>query len=345
MKRLRILFFQADYSGYGSAYYQHHFYQALCRAHQVFAYGPGYDGYDRQHTIDDVLARCPFCPDLICFGAAWEWEGPWGYWGYNPTESDPHPAIRVAGLDIPAVQILNKEYKKLNKKFEFIRANDIQIVFTAHHNYAAWQSQLGVRFDRFPFAISLDLFKDYHEPKRYDLGFSGSLHTVWTDVRARIKERLFWIARVKMPSCLERWVYRTGMVKRPRYWGRRIYWGEWGGGAKTGEKYARLINSGRIWLATTSALDLVGTRFYEVMASRSLLFCNRSPVYEGLFDEDVHCIMFENDLSDFDDKLFWYLKHRDEREAMVKRAYRHVRENHTWDRRVEQFTEAVKEIL
>ena len=79
MKRLRILFFQPDYSGYRSAYYQHSFYLALCRAHQVFAYGPGHGGYDRQHTIDDVLAHCPFQPDLICFGAAWEWEGPWGY--------------------------------------------------------------------------------------------------------------------------------------------------------------------------------------------------------------------------------------------------------------------------
>ncbi len=54
-------------------------------------------------------------------------------------------------------------------------------VFTAHHNYGVWQEQLGIRFVHFPFAMDTDLFKHYHEPKQYDLGFSGSLHTAWTD--------------------------------------------------------------------------------------------------------------------------------------------------------------------
>lgn len=203
-------------------------------------------------------------------------------------------------------------------------------VFTAYHNHGVWQEQLGIRFVHFPFAVDADLFKHYHEPKQYDLGFSGSLYTAWTDIRARIRKRLF----------------RPGFIQRPHYRGWRVYWGEWEtSGTRTGKGYARLINSSWIWLSTTSAIDLAGARFYETMASHSLLFCNHSPVYEGLFEEGTHCVMFENDLSDFDDKLFWYLKHHDEREAIVKRGYQHVCENHTWDKRVEQFTKTVEEIL
>lgn len=301
MKKLKILFFQPDYSRYPYARYHYHFLLALKRVHEIFPYGPGFEGYNLDHTIDDVLRMCPFNPDLICFGAGWEWE--W-LWGHNPEEFDPHPAINVANIGIPAVQILNKEYKKLNKKFEFIRRNNIQIVFTAHHYYSCWEDRLGVKFVHFPFAVNSNLFRDYELPKQYDFGFSGSLHVSWTDLRARIKEHLFWAARYKLHPYLEFWLYKLDLVKRIRYRGIDIYWGQWRGGTKFGSEYARLINSSKIWLATLSAKDLVGTRFYEIMASRSLLFCNRSPVYEGLFNAGEHCVMFENDLSDFDDKLF-----------------------------------------
>lgn len=105
------------------------------------------------------------------------------------------------------------------------------------------------------------------------------------------------------------------------------------------------MNATKICLNTLSPLDLVGCRYYEAMASKSLLFCERSPVYQGLFKDEQHCVMFESDLSDFDDKLFYYLKHEEERQAIVERAYRHVRENHTWDKRVEQFTEAIQSLM
>ena len=111
----------------------------------------------------------------------------------------------------------------------------------------------------------------------------------------------------------------------------------------TGREYARLLNRSKIWLSTPSALDLVGTRFYEIMASKTLLFCNRSDAYDGLFEDKAHCVMFDPDLSDFDDRLFYYLDHEDERLAIVEAAHAHVLKHHTWDRRIEQFTDTVRE--
>ena len=321
-----ILLLQPDFSRYKGAYYQHQFTQALARVHRVFRYGPKLDGYDPAHTIDDVLKLCPFEPQLICFGAGWEVEDP------TIPEVDPHPAINVAKAGVPSVLVLNKEYKKLEEKFRFVQDNRIRLVFTTHHNYNAWEGEVGVPFIHFPFAVDPELFQDYGERKRYSFGFSGSLHTQWTDVRARVKDHVFW----KWP------------VKRPRYWGMRLFWSE--GGRRIfrlpiNEDYARTIGRSRIWLSTPSAVELVGTRFYEIMAVKSLLMCSRSPAYEGLFEEGKHCVMFDPDLGDFDDTLFHYLRHEDERKAIVDAAYDHVLREHTWERRIEQFTEAVTAIL
>lgn len=330
MARLNILVLQPDFSRYGSAYYQYQFTQALGRAHHVFQYGPKLAGYDSQHTIDDVLKLCPFEPDLICFAAGWELEDP------SVPAFDPHPAIKISKTNIPSVMILNKEYKKLDKKLGFIYDNAIRLVFTAHHHYNLWQECVGVPFVHFPFAVEPKLFKDYGEAKRYAVGFSGRLHEQWIDVRVRIRERLF----------------PQNLIKAPRYWHIRIFWPgrwqrlpSWLRRLPRGEDYARAMNRSRMWIATPSAIELVGTRFYEVMAARTLLFCSRSAAYAGLFEDTKHCVMFNPDLSDFDEKLFYYLEHEDERQAIVDEAYTHVRTNHTWDRRIEQFTEAVGRVM
>ena len=332
LSRLNILVLQPDFSQYVSAYYQYQFTEALGRVHRIFRYGPSKhgpnpQGYDKRHTIEMVLKHCPFEPDLICFAAGWELENP------DIPDFDPHPSINVANLGIPSVMVLNKEYKKLDRKLRFIQDNNIRLVFTAHHNYSQWQEQINVPFIYFPFAVDPGLFKDYAEMKRYALGFSGSLHKQWTDVRVRIKDHLFF-----------RWP-----IKSPRYWRFRLFWSEGrrlpGFRFPRNENYARLINRSKMWLATPSAVDLVGTRFYEVMATKTLLFCSRSAAYDGLFEEKTHCVMFDPDLSDFDDKLFYYMNHEDDRQEIVERAYDHVLENHTWARRIEQFTNAVRKFV
>ena len=53
--------------------------------------------------------------------------------------------------------------------------------------------------------------------------------------------------------------------------------------------YARTLASTKVWVSTTGPSELVGTRYYEVLASgTTLLLCNApaSPsVYDGLFEE------------------------------------------------------------
>ena len=342
-EKLNILVMQPDFSRYPGAYYQHQFTQALARAHCIFRYGPRLNEYNSSHSIYDILELCPFEPDVICFAAGWEIEDP------PIPEFDPPPTFRVSDVDIPSVMVLNKEYNNLEGKFRFILDNEIKLVFTTHHHFGQWQERTGVPFVHFPFAVDPTLFYDYAEKKRYEFGYSGELHKRWTDTRVRIKNHLFL-----------RWP-----IKNPSYWRTKLFWHDssivlkgryrFRGGYRLGEilglnfprgeDYARIISSAKIWLSTPSAIDLVGTRFYEIMASKTLLFCSRSDAYEGLFEDAVHCVMFDPDLSDFDDKLFYYLRNDDDREEIIESGYEHVMQNHTWDRRIKQFTDAVRKIV
>ena len=324
---LNILVFQPNFDQYKGAYYQHQFIKSLGNVHNIFKYGPHIENYDKEHTIKDVLMLCPFKVDIICFGAGWEIED------INIPEFDPHPNLQVFKTNIPRVMILNKEYKKLDKKFEFIQDNHIQMVFTVHHHYHQWQRRLRneSKFVHFPFAIDPKLFNDYGKQKHYDLGFSGRLHKQYSDIRSRIKNHLFLM-----------WP-----IKRKKYWRNKIFWSEGRAFLRLphGRSYAELVNKSKIWLSTPSAINIVGTRFYEIMASKSLLFCNRHNAYKGLFEDGQHCIMFDPDLNDFDEKLFYYLDHEDKRFEIVNRAYNHVMKNHTWEKRVEQFTQSIEELL
>ena len=327
---LNILVFQPDFSKYGSAYYQHQFTEALGRVHRIFRYGPDLEGYNAQQTIHQVLDMCPFEPDLICFAAGWEIESE------EIPESDPHPNLQVSSVDIPSVMVLNKEYKKLDRKFQFIQDNDIKLVFTVHHNYSLWEEEVGVPFVHFPFAVDPSYFSHHNEPKRYDLGFSGRLQPRWDDIRARLKDHLYL-----------RWP-----IKSPRYWRTKVFWAEPDSNRilryirpQQIQDYARLMNQSKIWISTPSPIGLIGTRYYEIMSSKTLMFCSKSGAYEGLFKDGEHCVEFDLDLSDFEDKLFFYLNHEDERQEIIEKAHAHVLRNHTWVQRIEQFTNSVNQVV
>lgn len=339
---MNILFFSQNYENY-SAYYQHDLNVAMAKHHNVFFYGPGYEGYDVQDDFTSVMSKCTLDHiDLVCFGTSWERDD-------HPTEYDIHPKLEFSNATIPKALFLNKEYKKLDRKFEYIKRNRIDIVFTVHHDYKIWEEKLNVRFVKLPFAIDPNLFRDYGERKIYDLGFSGAFHEKHSDIRRRIFDRLMAREHRRLRLYLSAWHsgFEDSFRERAKRQFIRILRPGFTLSTKPvfGVDYAKLINRCRIYLATTSTFDIVGTRFYEVMACRSLLFCNQTNVYEGLFEEGVHCVSFESNLSDFSEKLYYYLTHDDERERITSQAYQHVHTHHTWDRRIEDFTRSVRNFL
>jgi len=87
----------------------------------------------------------------------------------------------------------------------------------------------------------------------------------------------------------------------------------------------------------------ISPRYFEVMLSRTLLFCNKmSYEYEGVFEDGVNCVMFENDLSDFRNKLDHYVNNDEEREKIISNAFNTAKENYTWEHMTDKLLNEIK---
>ena len=63
-------------------------------------------------------------------------------------------------------------------------------------------------------------------------------------------------------------------------------------------------NSSKIWIATQAAYGDITPRYFEIMASGTLLFCEKSSVeYRTAFKDGYNCIEFNSSLDNFEELL------------------------------------------
>lgn len=341
---MNVIILAKNYEKYVSGYYHQDIINAFKRREDCYLYGEGYPKYNKDDTIEDVISKSPFDKskiDLIVVGTSWEIQDP------TVEETNPHPKIYLSKLNIPKVFFLNKEYKKLDKKLEYAKRNNFDYVFTVHHDYKKWAEQTGLNFIRLPFAADPERFRDFGLPKKYDFGFTGNLHKTHTDIRYRIKCMLFKDPEVKSNLGISVLFRRTPLKEQFKKY--KIYWAEWGALSITRKsllpssiEYARFLNSFKVFLSTPSAVGIINTRYFECMAVKTLLFCPESEYYEGLIKNGYNCVMFSEDLSDFEEKLDYILANETVRDNIVENAYNDFINYHTYDKRIEKVLSIVK---
>ena len=227
---------------------------------------------------------------------------------------------------------LNKEYKNLGRKLKFINDQQFDHVFTVHHDYQKWNKECpNAKFHKVPFAFNPIVFRDYKLDKVIDVGFTGNLFNKGPYIGTTIMGENFNNVRERIFNKLE----DDKLKGYNQFLGGGVY--------LRGTEYGRKINSSKVWICTPSAIDLVGTRFYEIMGCNTLLFAkNLEGIYDGLFEDGVHYVGFNDDLSDFGDKLTYYLNNEEERKKIALAGYHHVLEKHTWNNRVNSVYEILK---
>lgn len=237
-----------------------------------------------------------------------------GYFAQN------HPSFfnKSPGLDnlsIPVVCMIHKPQNMLQQKLDFCKMNNVDLVVDSQSTYKDYEKYTGIKSIRLPFTATPKHFHPRNVEKKYDVGFSGALHGngkikgPTEDLRDRVHEKLketdyslFW----NSSNTLEYRIHST-------------------------EEYATKINESKAWLATTGPVDDVSPRYFEVIMSKTLLLCNKMPeAYEDIFEDGKNCVMFDNDLSDFHEKLNFYLQNDKEREVLVENAYNEFINKHTW---------------
>ena len=325
---------------YKSASYQNDVIKEISKQEEVFLYGPGYDNYNICDTIDDIILKSNFDPNAVILGHAWLNDK-------DGSDIDPHSSLQLNKSNIFKAVIFNKEYTNLEQKIKFVKKNKFNIGFTHHHDLNLFKKS-GTPFVFWPFAYDSKKFNYYTDNNSIDIGFSGILQNLnknafQSDIRIKIMNlfyhSFFDVPIIKKNKFKELNIFWNSISRS--YFGRylsiflnkRKYLSD--------DEYSDLIQNSKVFINTLSPMGLISPRFFECMGSGTLVFCEKSKLYNNIFPKDIY-VSFNSDLTDFAEKITFYLNENKERKRITKKAYEFVSKNHTWEMRVSDMLEKIK---
>ena len=235
----------------------------------------------------------------------------------------------IANAKIPVVCMIHKLMTLVEEKVEFCKVNNIDLLLHPHITYKDHSKQIDGQTMRFWFTADPKLYYPREVAKIYDIGFSGTAHGgdkipgPTNNLRNSVHSTLL------KHNYIMFWNISNSQENR----------------IVSVEEYATKINSCKIWISTTGPVLDVSPRYFEVMMSKTLLFCNNMPYeYEGVFKDGVNCVTFENDLSDLEEKVKYYLDNDAERKKIIDNAYDMAISNYTWSAVTDRVVEKIREI-
>lgn len=248
--------------------------------------------------------------------------------GFGHTDcGDRRPPTVIQDTNIPVFPILNKEYTGLSNKLDWIKCMKPTACLTVHHDTEKFSEVTGVPFHRIMWSANENQFKDYGGSYESDLFFSGVTRPEQTE---NLRERV--LSQMKI---LDGYKLHLNIRSHKNNYSGKIY---------NDDEYSRHLSSSKICFITTGPADLVGTRYFEVMAgNRSLILCNKmnEKVYENMLIDGYNCVMFST-VSEFYEKAIYYLTHEDERMKIVNQAYQHFKDTQTWSHRANQIKKIIE---
>jgi spore maturation protein CgeB len=240
-------------------------------------------------------------------------------------------------VDKPVICNMHKVANQTKHKINFlqqIKANLILMSPGVVDNFS--QKYNNMNFKLFPFAAHPSSFYDHGEQRIYDFGFSGAKHAV--DKGGGIKKGFTLeksLLRTKMTTLVE-----NEMSDYKYFWN----CSDTPNTLLPEAEYARLLSSSKMWLATESPALEISPRHFEVIMSKTLLVTNEIPKpYKNIFIDGITCVEFKNDLSDFKQKIDFYLNNEEERLKIVTNAYDIFVKEHTWESRAAEIINFARE--
>ena len=280
----------------------------------------------------------PFIPDIAVVGARYSIN--------INAEDDPVGFDRVHFSRLPLLVLQNKMYVpngwreivgNVTAKLGWVRAAGASAAFTWLTQHRRFTRVSGVPHHWMPFGVDLGRYSVQPgafgaEAQPFDVGFTGASGADKYPLRnAMLRE----LQSMNVSGFFGTWQQTALNRQDPRSW-------------KAGDHsaYAKQIARARIWLSTTGPSHIVGTRYFEILASgTTLLMCNRPPpgewVYDGLFEDGVHVVMFDG-VQDLRSKVLYYLSNETERRRVVTAALEQTVRIHSWDARARFITRVAK---
>jgi len=106
--------------------------------------------------------------------------------------------------------------------------------------------------------------------------------------------------------------------------------------------YINAINRSKIFVIPNGQIKSLNMKYYEILACGVFLLCQEPVNYEEQgFEEGKHFVVWNN-LEDLEEKIWYYLKHENEREEIAKNGMKLIKERHSNNVRVKEWTKIVK---
>lgn len=245
--------------------------------------------------------------------------------GFSITDcGESSPKVDLNHVNVPLYIVLNKEYAGLHNKLNWIKSITPapKKVFSVHHDVESFQTICNIPFHRIMWSADETIFKKYDNNYIYDLFFSGVIRKEQTNnMRFKIYNKLHYLKdkKIKVNAAF----FENNKLRGQLY-------------TMSNTEYAQTISDSKIVLTTTGPGDLVGTRYFEIMASnKALIMCNNMPtdIYMGIFIDKHNCVMFD-DADDFIRKVKYYIEHEEERLKIVGAAYNDFITKYSWNHTV-----------
>jgi len=181
-----------------------------------------------------------------------------------------------------------------------VKVSNYDYLFVAQHDYVEKYRDIGCkRVSWLPFACDPLVQKRLDKPAMYDFVFVGKIEGKHYERRRLFVQEL----QKRFPNSFV-------------------------GQGYLHHEYVNLFNMAKIIVNFNNFSEL-NRRVFEAMACGRLLLTGDFPGRKELFEEGKHMVVYK-DLPDALEKMKYYLKHDEEREAIAKAGQEEVYSKHTW---------------
>jgi hypothetical protein len=229
--------------------------------------------------------------------------------------------------------LLFKPQNDLEEKIDFCIKNNVSLILTPVPIVEKIKNETGIDTKLFEYGCYSAIFNQAQE-KEYDIGFSGAMHAANLYPEGEFKNKNI---RLKIKLILD------NKENTNVYWKGSDSFDE--SRIHNYNDYAKKVNTCKIWLATLASHGDVTPRYYEVMASNTLLFCEEPhESYKDILIDGENCVTFKSDLSDFESKLDYYLNNEKERKRIIKNGIDFSKKNNDWQHKSKKLIEILEDL-
>ena len=141
-----------------ASHYQEEYLKHLELHNNFFYYGKNYSYYNSEDSFIDILSKSQFGNnlDLIIFGHSWLIDKP----GVKNISYHKKLSIKI---DVPVIGFLNKEYINLEKKLEYFKDNQFNLIFSHYNDCHKFENKINKKFIFQPLAADGTLYKPLRE--------------------------------------------------------------------------------------------------------------------------------------------------------------------------------------